>query len=174
MFELRQTKSDQLALMTYSSLNALVQGCGTGQSWTRVHSADIPWLARTVGFDVVLFDLALPAELRSPELDTPDVPDLELIPADPNPTDRIYIPCRPFQPGAEQVRLELQSGPDGQPAMLVYFSLDLLRAGCGPHQAWVAFQSEHLKAVARRAGAITVLFNQILPTHARHTASVAG
>jgi hypothetical protein len=174
MFELRRTKSDQLALMAYSSLNALVEGCGTGQPWTRIQSVDIPWLARTVGFDVILFDLALPPELRRPELDTADVPDLELITVDHNPTDRIYIPCRPFRPGAGQIRLELQPGPDGQPAMLVYFSIDQLRAGCGPHQAWVAFKSKHLKAVARRAGAHTVLFNQILPEHARHTASVAG
>lgn len=172
LFELRETRTGQLALMAYSSKEALVQACGTGQSWTKLHSADIPWLAKTVGFKVVLFDLALPAELRHPELDAQDFPDLEEIPVDPTAGDRIYIPSRPFSGRDKQIHLELQPGQDGKPALLVYFSLEQLRAGCGPHQAWVAFPSKAVRRIARDAGASTVLFNPILPDKIRHRAPV--
>jgi hypothetical protein len=172
LFELRETHSGQLALMAYSSKESLVQACGTGQSWAKVCSVDIPWLARTVGFNVVLFDLALPAELRNPELDAKDFPDLEPIPPSPNTGDRIYIPSRPFQSRDGRVRLELQPGQDGKPALLVYFSLEQLRAGCGPNQAWVAFPSKAVRRIAREAGASTVLFNPILADEIRHQASV--
>lgn len=171
-FELRETRSGQLALMAYSSKEALIQACGTGQSWTKIHSVDIPWLAKTVGFDVVLFDLALPAELRNPELDARDFPNLEPIPVDPNMGDRIYLPSRPFDNRHERVHLELQPGPDGKPALLVYFSVEQLRAGCGPHQAWVAFPSNAIRRIAREAGASTVLFNPILSDEIRHHAPV--
>jgi hypothetical protein len=172
LFELRETRTGQLALMVYSSKEALVQACGTGQSWTKLHSADIPWLAKTVGFTVVLFDLALPPELRHPELDAQEFPDLEKIPIDPNVGDRIYIPSRPFSSKDSQVHLELQPGQDGKPALLVYFSLEQLRAGCGPHQAWVAFPSRAIRRISREAGASTVLFNPILPDKIRHRAPV--
>lgn len=172
LFELRETNSGQIALMAYSSKAALVQACGTGQSWTKLRSADIPWLAKTVGFKAIVFDLALPLELRHPELDAHDFPDLEEIPVDPNVGDVIYIPSRPFNRRDERIHLELQPGPDGKPALLVYFSLEQLRAGCGPHQAWVAFPSKTVRRIAREAKASTVLFNPILPNSARHRAPV--
>jgi hypothetical protein len=172
LFELRETRTGQLALMVYSSKEALVQACGTGQSWTKLHSSDIPWLAKTVGFNTVLFDLALPAELRHPELDAEDFPDLEEIPVDPNVGETIYIPSRPFSSRDERINLELQPGEDGKPALLVYFSVAQLRAGCGPHQAWVAFPSATVRKLARAVRASTVLFNPILPNEIRHKAPV--
>lgn len=172
LFELRETRSGQIALMVYSSKEALVQACGTGQSWTKLRSADIPWLAKTVGFKAIVFDLALPAELRHPELDAQDFPDLEEIQVDPNVGDTIYLPSRPFNSRDERIHLELQPGQDGKPALLVYLSLEQLRAGCGPHQAWVAFPSKAIRRIAREAGASTVLFNPILPDSARHRAPV--
>ena len=172
LFELRETRSGQLALMAYSSKEALIQACGTGQSWTKVYSVDIPWLAQTVGFNAILFDLALPVELRHPELDSQDFPDLEPIPVDPNIGDRVYLPSRPYRSRDGRIHLELQPGQDGKPALLVYFSLEQLRAGCGPYQAWVAFPSNVIRKVAREAGASTVLFNQILPDEIRHKAPV--
>jgi hypothetical protein len=54
----------------------------------------------------------------------------------------------------------------------VYFSVAQLRAGCGPHQAWVAFASSTVRRIAREAGASTVLFNPILPDEIRHKAPV--
>jgi hypothetical protein len=174
MFELRETQSGQLALMVYYSKDVLIQACGTGQSWTKIHAVDIPWLARTVGFGIILFDLKLPVELRSPELDSPDFPDLEQIPVDVNAVDRIYVPSRPFQSRDKQLRLELQPGEDGNPALLVYFSVEQLVAGCGPHQAWVAFPASAVRRIAREAGAHTVLFNPILPETIRHTAPVTS
>lgn len=168
LFELRETRSGQLGLMVYSSKEVLVQACGTGQSWTKLRAADIPWLAKTVGFNAVLFDLALPVELRHPELDAHDFPDLEEIPVDPNVGETIYIPSRPFNSRDERIDLELQPGQDGKPALLVYFSLAQLRAGCGPHQAWISFPSATVRKIARAAGASTVLFNPILPDNIRH------
>jgi hypothetical protein len=144
-----------------------VYSCGTGQSWTKIHSLDLPWLARTVGFDVIAFDLALPVELRHPDLHAVEFPDLEKIPIDDGPTDRIYTPSRPFREGDGDVRVELQPDQDGNPALLAYFSVEQLRAGCGPYQPWVAFPSRELKWIARRAGARTVLFNAIVNDGAR-------
>lgn len=171
LFELRETRSGQLGLMAYSSKEALVQACGTGQSWTKLHAVNIPWLARTVGFKAIVFDLSLPVELRHPELDAHDFPDLEEISVDPNAGETIYIPSRPFNSRDDRVNLELQPGQDGKPALLVYFSLEQLRAGCGPHQAWVAFPSRTVSRIAREAGASTVLFNPILPGDIRHKSS---
>jgi hypothetical protein len=171
LFELRETKAGQLAIMLYSSLPALVRACGTGQAWTKIHNVDLPWLARTVGFDVLVFDLALPAELRNPDLHATEFPDLDAIPADRNPMDKIYVPSKPFRDGDRQVRMELQPDQDGNPALLVYFSAEQLRAGCGPHQPWVAFPIKDLRWLARRAGARSVLFNAILNDAARHPAS---
>ena len=172
VFELRETRSGQLAIMLYSSLSALVAACGTGQSWIKIHSVDLPWLAKTVGFQVLIFDLALPAELRHPELYATDFPDLETIPTDDSPADEVYVPAKPFREGDRTVRLELQPDDHGRPAILAYFSPEQLRAGCGPYQPWVAFPVTELKWLARRSGAQTVLFNAILADGARRRAPV--
>ncbi|GDY33884.1 SAV_915 family protein [Gandjariella thermophila] len=169
MVELRATTSGQLALMAYSSLAALGQACGTGQSWIKVRSAELPEIRRRVGFQVIAFDLALPPDLRHPELDAVvDVPDLDEIRFDTGEPGVVYIPSRPYRPGDADVAVELHRAPDGRLALLAYPSAQQLHAGCGPHQPWVALPAEEIERVAAESGAQTVLINAVLAEETRH------
>jgi hypothetical protein len=168
-FELRETTGGTIALLAYSSLANLIKGCGTGQSWVTVPTTELPRLRRIVGFDVIALDLALPVELRHRELDDPATDHLEEMTPPPSP-ELIWIPAQRPAPHARQVDLELWPDPNGQRALLACTSPSRLRAGCGPHQAFVSIRATDLRKVAREAGAETVLFNSFLDERSRHTA----
>jgi hypothetical protein len=172
MLELRETRVGQLALMAYSSLTALAQACGTGQCWMKVQSADVPEMRRRVGFDVIAFDLALPPDLRHPELGAGEVADMDEATYGAGEPGVVYVPSRPYRPGDHDVVVELQRAPDGRLALLAYGSAEQLRAGCGPYQPWVAYPVEEIERVARESGAETVLINPVLTDDARHRGPV--
>jgi hypothetical protein len=58
--ELRNTTSGELALLIYTSLARLVEGCGDRQPWISVPKSEVRTIAEQVGADVVLEDAALP------------------------------------------------------------------------------------------------------------------
>lgn len=67
--ELRHTTENALALVTYTSLERLVEGCGNQQAWISVPEAEVQQLAEQVGAQVILQDVPLPDDQRqdSPE-----------------------------------------------------------------------------------------------------------
>lgn len=62
--ELRETDDGQLAVMVYSSLEALVAGAGQHQPWIAVPRERVDGLVRLSGADGVLLDTVIPAGLR--------------------------------------------------------------------------------------------------------------
>ncbi|HEX6469899.1 MAG TPA: SAV_915 family protein [Streptosporangiaceae bacterium] len=98
--------------------------------------------------------------------------------ADVRPPDPVapiaYIPSARFRPGDASVRFEVRPLDDGRSALLVYSSLELLVAGCGQAQPWVAVRPadpDGLEGLARRCGADVALWDVNLPADGRHAGS---
>lgn len=64
--ELRQTEDGQLAMLAYSSLELLVDGCGQAQPWVAVPTDRVDGLASQGGAETVLWDVGLTPEQRHP------------------------------------------------------------------------------------------------------------
>ena len=82
-----------------------------------------------------------------------------------------YIPAARFRPGDASVRFEVRSVEGGRLALLAYSSLELLVAGCGGTQPWVAVRldaSDALAELARACGADIALWDVNLPADGRH------
>jgi hypothetical protein len=99
----------------------------------------------------------------------------EPAPADGRPPDPVapiaYIPSARFRPGDASLRFEVRSLADGRTALLVYSSLELLVAGCGQAQPWVAVRPtdpDGLEGLARRCGADVALWDVNVPADGRH------
>ncbi|WP_051166080.1 SAV_915 family protein [Amycolatopsis orientalis] len=170
--EVRRTTRNEFAVAAYSSLDRLVEACGSGQPWARVTRDRLLEVCRELGIGVVVFDAVLDLVPRYPEVDSREQPPLE--PAEPlaEPDGRLYVPSRPVRAGRQMVELELQPVRNGRPVLLAYTSPELLAAGCGPYQPWVAVESADLEAVADEAGAHGVLLNPVLAEESRHAAPV--
>lgn len=82
----------------------------------------------------------------------------------------MYLPSRPFRPGDELAKLELQPMPGGRLAVMAYSSLETLTVGCGPGQPWVSIPAGLLGEARRQAGADTVVLDTPLPAGLRHSA----
>ncbi|MGW5644857.1 SAV_915 family protein [Saccharopolyspora sp. NPDC003752] len=63
--ELRHTPDGQRALLAFTSLEHLVEGCGDGQPWVAVRGEQIEDIKSRSDADVVVWDAALPIEERS-------------------------------------------------------------------------------------------------------------
>ncbi|MGI8309677.1 SAV_915 family protein [Saccharopolyspora hattusasensis] len=64
MLELRHTPDGQRALLVFTSLEHLVEGCGDGQTWVAVQREQIEDIKSRSDADVVVWDAALPIEER--------------------------------------------------------------------------------------------------------------
>lgn len=62
--ELRSLQDGRVALLVYSALDRLIDACGEFQPWALLPSPEIERLKPTVGFDVLILDVALPVELQ--------------------------------------------------------------------------------------------------------------
>lgn len=60
--ELRDTSEGYRAVLAFTSLQALVDGCGAGQPWVQVRGHLVDDLRQRSGADVVLWDAVLPAD----------------------------------------------------------------------------------------------------------------
>jgi hypothetical protein len=78
-----------------------------------------------------------------------------------------YIPSQRARQGDAEVVLELRNTEDGQVAVLAYSSLELLVAGCGEAQPWVAIPVDRVEHLPGLAGADVVLWNLALPAELR-------
>lgn len=61
---LRELEDASVALLVYSSLDLLVDGCGEEQPWIGFHTAGLEELQHQVGADLVLWDATLAPEIR--------------------------------------------------------------------------------------------------------------
>ncbi|WP_116199764.1 SAV_915 family protein [Amycolatopsis circi] len=170
--EVRRTERNEFAVAAYSSLDRLVDACGSGQPWTQVARDRLLEACRELGIGIVVFDAVLDLAPRYPEVDGREQSPLERAEPLAEPDGRFYVPSRPVRAGQQVVELELQPVRAGRPMLLAYTSPELLAAGCGPFQPWVAVNGDDLEAVADEAGAHGVLLNPVLAEESRHAAPV--
>lgn len=64
IFELRKLRDGRTALLAYTALDRLVDGCGEHQPWVLVPADAVAAQQASLGYDVALLDADLPAELR--------------------------------------------------------------------------------------------------------------
>ena len=64
VLEIRRLVDDRTALFVYTTLEALVEGCGPHQPWVAVDAARVDAVQRVAGADLVVWDVPLPEELR--------------------------------------------------------------------------------------------------------------
>lgn len=62
--ELRHTADGQRALLAFTSVDNLVEGCGDGQPWVAVKGEQIADIKTRSDADIVVWDAALPVEER--------------------------------------------------------------------------------------------------------------
>lgn len=65
--EFRRIDDGRLAVLAYTSLETLVNGCGEHQPWVQLSNDKIDGIVTESGADVVLWDAELPAEQRRDE-----------------------------------------------------------------------------------------------------------
>lgn len=176
VLDVRELTDGRVALPVYSSLERLISCCGHSQPWVPFRSAQLPELARGGGFEVVVLDAAVPPELRASAAGAARAVERDPRWQDPGSADwaLVYLPSRPFRPGDEQARLELQPMRGGWLAVLAYSSLTLLAWGCGRGQSWVSVPAGLLDEARQQAGADTILLDTPLPPWLRHDADERG
>jgi hypothetical protein len=77
-------------------------------------------------------------------------------------TQVVYVPSRRFHQGDGIAEFVLSRFEDGRSVLPMYSSLELLVAGCGEDQPWVAVQvraPEGIEELAELAGADVVLWD---------------
>ncbi|HEV7981153.1 SAV_915 family protein [Amycolatopsis sp.] len=170
--EVRHTARQELAVVAYSSIDLLVDACGSGQPWVQVTRDQLVEFCDELDVGVVIIDAVLDLSPRYPEVDSRDQPPLDTL----EPLDEhdglLYVPSRPVRTGQHVVELELQRDRRGHPLMLAYTSPELLAAGCGEHQPWVAIRMDDMPEVVEESGADGVLLNPVLSEDARHAGPV--
>ena len=62
--ELRNTEDGRVAMLAYSTLERLVEGCGESQPWVAVPMDRVQNLQELSGADVTLWDVPVPDEVR--------------------------------------------------------------------------------------------------------------
>lgn len=64
--EMQKTLDGRLALLAYSALDRLMDGCGAEQPWALYPTAQLHELSADQPFDVIYLDVPLPESLRKP------------------------------------------------------------------------------------------------------------
>ncbi len=62
--ELRRTEDGRLALLAFSAVDRLVEGCGEHQPWMMLRTEHLKNLHEAQPYEVILLDGAIPAALR--------------------------------------------------------------------------------------------------------------
>jgi hypothetical protein len=150
--ELRETARNGVALVAFSSAEALEAGCGPGRAFVTIPAGDLDRLRRVVGFGCIVFDTGLPEHVHDEPL--PDlVADHSLA------SGLIYLPSRPHRMGDSYADIQLYELETGEVALLAYSSPQLVRACCGIRQPWVSIPAEAVEETCSRVGADVVVFD---------------
>lgn len=62
--EIRELKDGRRALLAYTALDRLLDLAGERQPWTLLRTEELQKIKQAQPYDVVIFDLAVPAEYR--------------------------------------------------------------------------------------------------------------
>jgi len=150
--ELRETARNGLALVAFSSAEALAAGCGADQAFVTIPASELDRLRRVVGFACIVLDQGVPEQVQGGPL-----PDIE---ADRSLTSgMVYLPSRPHRPGSSRAEIKLAELASGETALLAYSSPQLLRACCGIRQPWVSIPPDALEETCYQLGADLVVFD---------------
>ncbi|MPY99920.1 MAG: hypothetical protein GEU97_18400 [Actinophytocola sp.] len=173
-----QTTRGEPVLWAYSSIEALVDACGNGQPYERLTVADLVAASSRVDARfVVALDVRHPDGVRYPEPELADMEPLEPIDETARDTSVVWVPTRPLSTIDRRVDVELHSNVSGERLLLVFSSLERLRATCGPQQVAAAIQADRIGVVAERLGAHGVVFDAQVshaapPSPSRHEQTV--
>lgn len=172
--ELRETEPPgEVILWVYASVAKLVASCGDGQPYVLASVGELTEFAAALEVPVwIVLDAWHPEGARYAEVEVDEMEPIDPFVPDDSDTSLVWIPARPGSPGERVAVAELYSAVPGEPLLLVYDSLEILRENCGPHQAACAVPAERIDAVARQTGAHGVAFNAILAEHIQHTGPV--
>ena len=78
-------------------------------------------------------------------------------------TEVVFLPANEPSSGDSRAQLQLRRMEDGRLALLAYTSLELLVAGCGPRQAWIAAPVDDLETLMPLAGFEVIALDVDLP-----------
>lgn len=78
-------------------------------------------------------------------------------------TELVFVPADVPSGPDSGAQLQLRHMEDGRLAVLAYTSLELLVAGCGPRQSWIAAPVEELETLQSLAGFDVIAVNVELP-----------
>lgn len=170
--ELRRTGRNELVAVAYSTIDALVGACGSGQPWAQLTRARLIEICRALRVVAVVLDAVVDPAPRYPELDSRSEAPLEVLTPAHTLDGYLYIPSRPVREGMHQMQVELQLDRKRRPVMLAFTCPDTLAAGCGPYQPWVKIHVDDVPAAAEEAGAQGVVLNPVLAEQSRHAAPV--
>ncbi|WP_199432667.1 SAV_915 family protein [Qaidamihabitans albus] len=172
MLELGGTDRNEAVVWAYSTVGLLVESCGNGQPYARLTAHELAEALARQSSVFVALDVRHPDGVRYPEPDARDLPHAEELDEEPASAAVLWVPSQPVRPRDQRADLELHRDDSGRPMLLVYSSLERLRAGCGPYQAAVAIETHLIGEVARDVGAEGVVLNPELAEQARHTSAV--
>ncbi len=167
---LREMTRGGTALLVYSSRERLVLAHGEVHPAMMLPSRELPLLQRELGFNVVLLDVGLPADLQRQRglraEDERESVSMDVDHATGEPV--VYVPSRPYRKGDGEARLELQPLANGRLGLLTYSSIQSLLDGCGSEQYYVRLRVGMLPEAMRQCGADRVLIDAPLLHHLRH------
>ncbi len=149
--ELRETVRNGLALVAFSSAEALAAGCGADQALVTIPASELDHLRKVVGFACVVLDQGVPEQVQGGPLPGRGGPSLT--------SGMVYLPSRPHRLGSSRAEIKLAELETGEVALLAYASPQLLRACCGTRQPWVSIPPDALEETCRHLGADVVVFD---------------
>lgn len=68
--EMQKTLDGRIAVLAYTALDRLMDGCGAGQPWALYPTAHLHELSADQPFDVIYLDVPLPEDLRRPRTES--------------------------------------------------------------------------------------------------------
>ena len=151
--ELRETVRNGLALVAFSSAEALAAGCGADQAFVTIPASELDHLRKVVGFACVVLDQGVPGN----RCRAGRCPRSRRTPR--SPPAWSTSPSRPHRLGSSRAEIKLAELETGEVALLAYASPQLLRACCGTRQPWVSIPPDALEQTCRHLGADVVVFD---------------
>jgi hypothetical protein len=166
------TERNEAVVWAFSRIGLLVESCGNGQPYVRVSASRLAEVLAGHGAVFVSLDMRHPDGVRYPEPEPDELSYADELPDEYAAAAALWVPSEPVRARDQRVDLELHRDEAGRPMLLVYSSLERLRAGCGPHQAAVAIETDRVGQVARQLGVAGIVLNGELPEQARHAEPV--
>ncbi|WP_460934466.1 SseB family protein [Phycicoccus ginsengisoli] len=159
--EYRRTRDGRTAVVAYSALDRLLDGCGAQQPWTLMTLEQLDELQRREPFDLLLLDLAMPADQRRGASPAPrGLPPV------------LYLPCATDVTSLEDVEICFLQADDGSTGLPAFTSLDRLQAVLGVDQPWFLAETAKLETLRGAHPYDHLLVDDELAVHGRGEGSL--